>query len=145
MAKRRRSKPDLADRLCECHQAPAARLARAIGAPSVRQRTATNNRFVHWIFMAEGNPELLREEEEEVREKRDLARRARRMAEGLTLPGDRARLTQYAEELEKQASELEQAADKQAAQTASPPLVTQEQQQVQQQQTTETEPKEPEQ
>jgi hypothetical protein len=68
------------------------------------------------------------------------------MAEGLTLPADRARLTQYAEELEKQAAELEQAVDKQAAQTASPPLVTQEQQQVQQQQTTETstEPKEPE-
>ena len=38
---------------------------------------------------------------------RDLARRARRLAQGLTPDADRARLLQYAEELEEQANRLE--------------------------------------
>jgi hypothetical protein len=38
---------------------------------------------------------------------RDLARRARRLAQALTLDADRARLLQYAEELEEQAARLE--------------------------------------
>ena len=38
---------------------------------------------------------------------RDLARRARRLAQGLTPDADRARLLQYAEELDEQANRLE--------------------------------------
>jgi hypothetical protein len=40
---------------------------------------------------------------------RDLARRARRLAQALTLDADRVRLLQYAEELEEQANRLEAA------------------------------------
>jgi hypothetical protein len=38
--------------------------------------------------------------------KRDLARRARRLAGTMTASGDRARLLRYAEELERQADRL---------------------------------------
>ena len=41
---------------------------------------------------------------------RDFARRARRMATGLSQAADRARVNRYADELEKQAAELEQEA-----------------------------------
>jgi hypothetical protein len=40
---------------------------------------------------------------------RDLARRARRLAQALTVDADRVRLLQYAEELEEQAERLESA------------------------------------
>ena len=57
---------------------------------------------------------------------RDLARRAKRLAQALTLGADRARLLQYAEELEEQANRLESEGGGQSAQF--------EQQQVQEQQ-----------
>jgi hypothetical protein len=60
---------------------------------------------------------------------RDLASRARRMAAGLTQSSDRARLADYAGELERRAAELE----RQAAATSTR-VVRQDQQQVQQQQ-----------
>jgi hypothetical protein len=41
------------------------------------------------------------------REKRDLARRARRLAQTQFLDADRARLTQFADELDKEAEGLE--------------------------------------
>lgn len=65
---------------------------------------------------------------------RDLARRARRLAEGLSL-ANRDQLLAHAEELEQQATELEQrSADQDAA--LPPPPVVQMQVQVQQQQAT---------
>lgn len=58
---------------------------------------------------------------------RDLARRARRLSQALTLDADRARLLQYAEELEEQAKRLEEGGE-------SHPQVQQQQVQQQQQQ-----------
>jgi hypothetical protein len=58
---------------------------------------------------------------------RDLARRARRLLHALTLEADRARLLQYAEELEEQADRLE-------AEGAVPQTQVQQQQTQQQQQ-----------
>ena len=68
---------------------------------------------------------------------RDLARRARRMAAGLSQAADRARVNCYADELEKkQAAELEARAA-QGPPVPSQPTVTHQQQQVQQQQSSE--------
>jgi hypothetical protein len=78
----------------------------------------------------------------EARNSRDLARRARRTAEGLTLPADRAGRNRYADEVEKRAVELEQQADQGATQGSGPapppPVVTQQQQQTQQQEGTDS-------
>jgi hypothetical protein len=64
---------------------------------------------------------------EQAAAKRDLARRARRLARELTLDADRARLLQYAEELEEQAKRLE-------AEGGAPQRQVQQQQTQQQQQ-----------
>ena len=53
--------------------------------------------------------------EETIASNRDLARRARHYADNLTADGDRARLLDYADELEEQADMLEAAAVQQAA------------------------------
>ena len=66
-------------------------------------------------------------------EKRLRAQRARRLAESQSQLDDRARLHQYADEVDREAADLEQETEHPMA---SPP-VTQEQQQVQQQQATE--------
>jgi hypothetical protein len=74
---------------------------------------------------------------EEAADTLDLARRARRLAIGLSQTPDQVRLNRYADELEKRAAELEQeatAAQVSAPTTSAPPLVTHQQQQVQQQQ-----------
>ena len=71
----------------------------------------------------------------EVRDYRERALRARRMAEGLSLVSDQERLNRCADELEKQAAELERQAD--APPAEAPPLVTRQQHQVQQQHATE--------
>jgi hypothetical protein len=68
--------------------------------------------------------------------RRDLARRARRMALGLSQTADRIRVNRYADELEKQAAELEARAA-QGPPIPSQPTVTHRQQQVQQQQSPE--------
>ena len=72
-------------------------------------------------------------------EKRDLARRARRLAQ-LQAEPDSARLTQFAADLDQEAEALEQ-----SAATSLPPAAApvQQQQQVQQQQSSET-PTQPE-
>ena len=69
---------------------------------------------------------------EQLRAIRDLARRARRLAPGLSVDADRQRLLKHAEELEQQATELEQQTGIQdaAPPTMAPPVV---QRQVQQQ------------
>jgi hypothetical protein len=72
----------------------------------------------------------------EARRRRDLARRARRMALGLSQTADRIRVNRYADELEKQAAELEARAA-QGPPIPSQPTVTHQQQQVQQQQSPE--------
>jgi hypothetical protein len=72
----------------------------------------------------------------EARRRRDLARRARRMALGLSQTADRIRVNRYADELEKQAAELEARAA-QGPPIPSQPTVTHRQQQVQQQQSPE--------
>ena len=72
---------------------------------------------------------------EQLRELRDLARRARRLALSVS-NGDRLQLLKHAEELEQQALELEQG----IAHAPAPPPVAQEQMQVQQQQQHETGP-----
>jgi hypothetical protein len=80
----------------------------------------------------------------EAHERRELSRRVRRMAGGLSLPADRARLNQYADELEERAGELEHQANQEAPQESTPPLVTQQQQhQGRQQQETEAQPFKP--
>ena len=72
-------------------------------------------------------------------EKRDLARRARRLAQGQMEP-DRSRLTQFAAELDQEAEVLERS----AASICLPPVVAPiqqvKQQQVQQQQSAELSP-----
>ena len=71
------------------------------------------------------------------REKRDLARRARRLAQTQFLDADRARLTQFADELDKEAEGLE----RRTPIVSMPPVaapVQHEQQQVQQQQSAES-------
>jgi hypothetical protein len=72
-----------------------------------------------------------------VREKRELARRARRLAETQMEEADKALLYRYADELEQHASDLEREADQPAAAGHPSTTVTQQQQQVQQQQATE--------
>jgi hypothetical protein len=67
---------------------------------------------------------------------RDLARRARRMAAGLSQAADRTRVNRYADELEKQAAELEARAA-QGPPIPPQPTVTHQQQQAQQQQSPE--------
>ena len=52
---------------------------------------------------------------ETIASNRDLARRARHYADNLTADSDRARLLDYADELEEQADTLEAAAVQQAA------------------------------
>ena len=81
-------------------------------------------------------------------EKRVRARRARRLAESLSQLDDRARLHQYADELDREADELDREAadlEQETEQPAALPPVTQEQQQVQQQQAREptTDPDKP--
>jgi hypothetical protein len=76
--------------------------------------------------------------DEQVRALRDLARRARRMATSLS-NGDRMQLLAHAEEIEQQASELEQRGTDRGAAVPPPPVV-QQQMQVQQQQQHETGP-----
>jgi hypothetical protein len=74
----------------------------------------------------------------------DLARRARRMAAGLSQATDRARVNRHADELEKQAAELEQEAARPIGPTVIVPTpVTHTQQQVQQQQGSEPIPEPP--
>ena len=72
------------------------------------------------------------------REKRDAARRGRRLAQTQFLDADRARLTQFAAELDKEAEALEQL----TPMVSLPPVAAQneqvQQQQVQQQQSAET-------
>jgi len=75
---------------------------------------------------------------EQVRELRDLARRARRLALSVS-NGDRRQLLEHAEELERQAFELEQR-DSDGDSATPPPPVFQEQVQVQQHQQQETGP-----
>ena len=67
---------------------------------------------------------------------RERARRLRNIAEGLSQAADRARVNHYADELEKQAAELEARAA-QGPPVPSQPTVTHQQQQVQQQQSPE--------
>jgi hypothetical protein len=75
---------------------------------------------------------------------RDLARRARRMAASLSQAADRARVNRHADELEKQAAELEQEAARPTGPTVIVPApVTHTQQQVQQQQGSEPVPEPP--
>lgn len=72
------------------------------------------------------------------REKRDVARRARRLAETQVADGDKARLMQFAEELDKEAELLEQST---APFVSLPPVGAphqQVQQQMQQQQSAES-------
>ena len=64
---------------------------------------------------------------------RDMARRARRLADSLTSEADRDRLLRHASELDAQAAELEQTPEV----VVPPPPVVQVQMQVQQQQQTE--------
>ena len=68
------------------------------------------------------------------REKRDLARRARRLADVQTQEADKALLHRYADELEQQATAVERDGDQSADAMGPPPPVTQQQQQAQQQQ-----------
>jgi hypothetical protein len=65
---------------------------------------------------------------------RELARRARRLAEGLTLEADRNRLLRHAEELETQAADLERTFEPVAPVPQVPEAQVQVQQQQQQQQ-----------
>lgn len=85
------------------------------------------------------------EPDEAAKEKRDLARRARRLADNLSKETDKVRLHQYADELEREAADIERSAGNLPTQTSVAPLVTQQQQQQQQQHETETraDPKEP--
>jgi hypothetical protein len=77
------------------------------------------------------------------REKRDVARRARRLAHTLLAEDDRARLTRFADELDKEAAALEQS----TATFVLPPDVAPhqqiQQQQVQQQQQSADSPAQP--
>lgn len=68
------------------------------------------------------------------REKRDLARRARRLAQTQFLDADRARLTQFADELDKAAEALEQLTSTVSLPPVEAPNEQVPQQQVQQQQ-----------
>jgi hypothetical protein len=69
---------------------------------------------------------------------RERARRLRYIAEGLSQAADKARVNQYADELEKRAAEVEQEAARPTGPTVIVPApVTHTQQQVQQQQGTE--------
>lgn len=52
------------------------------------------------------------QDREAIEQKRDMARRARRLAETLTADADRNRLLQHAAELEAEADRLEAEADK---------------------------------
>lgn len=96
------------------------------------------------------------------REKRDLARRARRLALTQSALADLTRLTQYADELDNEAAALEASppiivhqqqqledmprTEEKLPPAAPPPVVVHEQQQLQQQEETETpmEPRKPE-
>jgi len=87
----------------------------------------------HWalsVVVAAGGVMARRpiDPQELAREKRDMARRARRLAvtQG---PADRARLTQYADELDKEAADLERQAS-QPTPEISPPVVVHQQQQL---------------
>jgi hypothetical protein len=73
---------------------------------------------------------------EQVGATRDLARRARRLAQSLNSDADRNRLLRYAEELEQQANEIEQQATHPSRPVVAPKAVEQHQQdqQLQQQQ-----------
>jgi hypothetical protein len=77
-------------------------------------------------------------------EKRDLARRARRLANNQIQEADKALLHRYADEVEQQAMDLERGADQPAAATSRSTPVTQ-QHQVQQQRAskTSTDPEKP--
>ena len=70
-----------------------------------------------------------------IREKRELARRARRLAQTQPVEADRERLTQFAAELDTEAEVLEQAISTVSLPPVAPPQV--QQQQVQQQQSAE--------
>jgi hypothetical protein len=72
------------------------------------------------------------------RDCKDLAKRARRMAAGLSQDADRTRIGRYADELEARAIELERQAA--AAPSVPVPLVTQPQLQAQQQRKAEPAP-----
>ena len=75
---------------------------------------------------------------------RERARRLRYIAEGLSQAADKARGSQYADELEKRAAELEQESARPTGPTVIVPAsVTHTQQQVQQQQETEPRPEPP--
>ena len=75
---------------------------------------------------------------------RERARRLRYIAEGLSQAADKARVRQYADELEKRAAELELEAARPTGPTVPVPApVTHTQQQVQQQQETEPIPEPP--
>jgi len=69
------------------------------------------------------------------REKRDLARRARRLADTQSQEADKALLHRYADELDQHASNLEREADQPTA-IGSPSTPVTQQQQVQQQHAT---------
>ena len=68
------------------------------------------------------------------REKRDVARRARRLAQTLLADDDRARLTRFADELDKEAAALERSTSTVVLPPAVAPHQQVQQQQVQQQQ-----------
>jgi hypothetical protein len=72
------------------------------------------------------------------REKRDVARRARRLALTLLAEADKARLTQFADELDKEAAELELSTSTVVLPPAVAPHQQVQQQQVQQQQSAES-------
>jgi hypothetical protein len=72
---------------------------------------------------------------------RDLARRARRLAQALTLDDDRARLSEYAEELENEADRIESGAGGRL--DAEPAQVQQKQVQEQQQEASDSLPDRP--
>ena len=74
-------------------------------------------------------------------EKRGLARRARRLAQTQVVEGDRQRLMEFAEELERQAEAIERAMPRVSLPPIAPPEGQQQQvqqQQVQQQQSADT-------
>jgi hypothetical protein len=73
-------------------------------------------------------------------QKRDIARRARRLVQTQVVEADRARLTQFADELDREAEALERLATSISLPPPLPPHHQVQQQQIQQQQSAETPP-----
>jgi hypothetical protein len=73
-------------------------------------------------------------------QKRDIARRARRLVQTQVVEADRARLTQFADELDKEAEALERLATSVSLPPSMAPHLQVQRQQMQQQQSAETPP-----